>query len=1060
MGTSNHLLPRELFHAAAALLLAVGATGFVVAQDGAVVPVETGSDPVIPTSYSGSGSFFNRQLGTAFRINYHTESYGTNEGIVSLGAMKVFNHDNAVTFLDGQGTMSDEFGGGFNAGIGYRWMHDSYFYLDPQRISGASFWTDGQSTQADNFFTQLGVTLESLGDRWDFRGSGYFPLDRTLRSDTTVTAMGVPAFLENNLVSDSIRYTVDTALTVVDGEIARRISNLEAWAFVGGYHMEGGSVDTEGYRAGCRGYALPDLAVSLQVTDDEIYHTNVVFGITWFVGRTNRSNAPGGTLVDRFREPVMRNNFIATTQRVISGAGGEALTAASTGDVLEFVHVDSSASAGGDGTIENPVNSLADAETIGAADGIIFVHSGSTLAGQITLKDGQQFLGEGGSIVRSVDTTQLGAVNLPESSVGASAGTVPIINGVGDVFTLADNNAINNFTVNGGTRAVWASAVAAPRLGNLTINNPTGDAIVFTDVTGTPIVENTVTINSNTTGAGMVIDGGDASFNPNANIINSAGRAIIVRNRTGGTITYGGDITGTGAGILFEDNSGGTIEFSAASDVNLDVTGTNNGLTMENNTGATITFNDLAITSTNGDGVNVLGGGTLNILDTNSTSTIANSGTGTAVRVVGDANASATGDAVVAISADIANSGTGRSIDVRQMTAGSVTINSTVSDTGTGVNVQDNTGGAVLFANTLTLNTGTSAAVTLANNTGATIDFNGLDIDTTSGTGFLASGGGTLSATGTNTIQTTTGTGLSLDGMTIAAAGVGFGTVSVNGAANGVVLNGLTGGQVTVGSGSSPGDGGSLTTTGDAIRVTNTANANILNVTVANAGGNGVTVSHTDANVFDLEIDGLTVTAATGVGVAATANGSGVFNLLLDGSTIGGVGQEGVLFSTGASSTRVNLTMTSNSIVAGDNVALKTDLALGSGDVRFLLQGNTITNDSAANATADLSVASGLTLNATISSQNLFTNNNAASNAFAIDVNHASGTINLDLRNNTGASGGGVQFLVTETTGDFNIVDVTNTINDLNNIGTVDIGANVIGDFDNFIAPVLTPSAP
>ena len=461
----KHLLQKHLFRAAVCvgwaigLTCAMGLSGMSCAQDGAAIPSTAGLDPVVPASYSGGGAFFNSGLGTAFRINYHSQGYGTQQGILSLGGMKIIDHGGATTFFDVQGTLSDEFGGGFNAGGGYRWMQSSSFTPDPMRITGFNFFTDGQSTSADNFFTQFGVGWESLGDLWDFRANGYFPLERTQLGASTVTGTGL-FFLGDALVGDTIDTTVDTALTVVDGELARRIADLEAWACVGGYHLDGGSIDTGGIRAGMRGYATPDLAVSLQITDDNVYNTNVMFGVTWFVGRTNKSNMPCGTLADRFREPVLRNDFIATTQRIVSGVGGDAMTSQSTGAALEFIHVDDSAAAGGDGTIESPVSSLAAAEALGAENSIVFVHSGSSLSGGITLLDGQQMLGEGtdaGGVVavnHFVDTVQRGTVQLPESSIGASSGPMPTIAGVGDVFTLADNNSVNNFTINGGTRAV------------------------------------------------------------------------------------------------------------------------------------------------------------------------------------------------------------------------------------------------------------------------------------------------------------------------------------------------------------------------------------------------------------------------------------------------------------------------------------------------------------------------------------------------------------------------------------------------------------------------------
>ena len=354
MRKSTCLLPKVLFHLATGLCL-VGMHGGIAAAQGEVLP-----------SSSGSGGFFSRELGTALRFNYHTNGYGVQEDVVSLGAMKVFNMQGATAFLDGQGTLSDDFGGGFNLGVGYRQLTTLGMEYDPERILGVGFWTDGQSTAADNFFTQLGFSLESLGDSYDVRLNGYFPLEGTKTGDAVLSDVN-SAFSGNNLFSATERFTIDSAHNVVDGEIAKRIGNLEAWGFAGAYQLGGNGGDATGYRLGVRGYAVPDFAVSMEVTEDDVYGGNLMVGATWFIGRTHKGNAPCGTLLDRFREPVIRNNFIATTQRRESRASGDALMIDGSTDLVSIVHVDSSADAGGDGTFENPYMTLAEASGAGSA---------------------------------------------------------------------------------------------------------------------------------------------------------------------------------------------------------------------------------------------------------------------------------------------------------------------------------------------------------------------------------------------------------------------------------------------------------------------------------------------------------------------------------------------------------------------------------------------------------------------------------------------------------------------------------------------------------------------
>ena len=55
-------------------------------------------------------------------------------------------------------------------------------------MDGVSIWADGTHTDAGNFFPQIGLSYESLGEMWDLRANGYIPVGeadtgRRFRSD-------------------------------------------------------------------------------------------------------------------------------------------------------------------------------------------------------------------------------------------------------------------------------------------------------------------------------------------------------------------------------------------------------------------------------------------------------------------------------------------------------------------------------------------------------------------------------------------------------------------------------------------------------------------------------------------------------------------------------------------------------------------------------------------------------------------------------------------------------------------------------------------------------------
>ncbi len=903
MRTQLCLLPKVHFLVAFAIA-ALGLALFVGQPPAAIAQDDGG---VVPAGYQ-SGSFYNKNLGTALRFNYHTQGYGTQDDVFSIGAMKVFDLDDATVYFDGQGTLSDDFGGGFNLGVGYRVLTNSshpLMQIDPERIIGLGFWTDGQSTASDNFFTQLGFSFESLGESFDTRLNGYFPVARNKSSDVVLTGTGVPFFLGNNIFGSTEAFTVDTAHTVVDSEFAKRINDLEAWAFFGTYHVGGGGLDTTGYRAGVRGYAVPDLALSLQVTDDDTYDTNVMFGVTWFMGRTNKCNGPCGTIRDRFREPVQRNDFIAMTSRRETSASGNALTDAVSNDAIRVVHIDSNAGAGGDGSFENPFDQISDIDASNAANSlvgdILLVHSTSAFVGangQATLQANQRLLGEGidadgNQIPHIVATNELGNINMPETAIGSLALARPTIDGTGfDVLTMADGSSVNNFTINGANTAITASGISAPTgsmLANLRIDGGTNalvNGVRFENTTGSVVIENTVEI-LGATGIGVEINGGSDGLSIAAAINDSTGRSLSIHNRTGGTVDFTGTIDDDAnvagnfsRGVLIDTNVNSVINLTNALDIRVDdgetgiaitantstdaatparinasgavdvtATGSGRGIAISGSDDtANITFTDLDATAVNGTTVSTAGAGTMAFSSANDTRTIANTGTGIAFQNDGTA-----ASAIVTVSSNVENTGGGSAVSIlNRAEDNTIQFFGTVEATGAaGVFAQNNTDGTILFTNTLTLNTAGNNAVELINNTGATMSFSDLDIDTTDGSGFVATGGGTLlitSANNTNDINVTgAGVGVNLMGMTIDPGNVLFDKVGVgSGAGVGINLQNLDGtGQVAIGGGTNAGDGGSLTTTaGTAINVSNATNVALTNLTVSNAGvAQGVNVT-------------------------------------------------------------------------------------------------------------------------------------------------------------------------------------------------------------------------
>jgi large repetitive protein len=255
---------------------------------------------------------------------------------------------------------------------------------------------------------------------------------------------------------------------------------------------------------------------------------------------------------------------------------------------------------------------------------------------------------------------------------------------------------------------------------------------------------------------------------------------------------------------------------------------------------------------------------------------------------------------------DAIGDGTGTtSVSIVNRTGGTVTLSGNIvdsNDTGGGIGISGNANTTINFTGTSkALDTGTGDGVSITSNTGSTVNFTngGLTVHTTSGTGFQDTVSGTVSVTGSgNTITTTTGTGLDLSHVTIGGTGVTFNSVSTNGAANGIVVDTVTGGAINVNGGTIAGatsNGVNINAAQDnisiAASVASTAVGHSVQVTNSGAsGGNtialsgaitdpglGVNLDNNDQNggVATVNISGgLNIDSTTHTGFNATNGGT------------------------------------------------------------------------------------------------------------------------------------------------------------------------------------------
>jgi len=529
-----------------ALLRAGVLTGPAVGRDVSLIPIE-----LMPYAFAGKGMFFGDIRG--FRAN------------------------------------SDQWGA--NLGGGFRYHSEQ---LD--RIFGANVYYDYDNTSGA-LFRQVGFGLETLGALWDMRANAYFPTGVTEQLLAVNFVTGSERFAGHQILFDQ-RRTIGNALTGVDMEAATplpgRVMQRHDVRVAGGwYHYQGQELNGfAGWKTRIQGNLLPSIQLQLEVTNDKIFNTNVVFGATWTYGGFRQPETERRTQFNRMTEPVRRNYNVIVAKTSVLDAGQVAFNP-NTGAAYFVEHVASYAPIpGANGTVENPWRTVSQAQTdpafapsIAAAGGdIIFVHADSVYdaatlpvgSNAVTLTPSIRILGEGNNLAGNevehrINVANLGQIPLPRATAfvnrpiftGAAANGVTLISGSAAVPSEFSGFQIGTSVGNG----IFGNGVSNVLVTQTDVNFAGGDGVLLTNPTGSVIFRGTRV--NNPTGSAFHVSGGtggvtfadDSISGAQGLIDNSGGRALLVENTLVGSFVNltGSTITDTaGQGILI-DNANGTV---------------------------------------------------------------------------------------------------------------------------------------------------------------------------------------------------------------------------------------------------------------------------------------------------------------------------------------------------------------------------------------------------------------------------------------------------------------------------------------------------------------------
>ncbi|HET6423412.1 MAG TPA: inverse autotransporter beta domain-containing protein [Planctomycetaceae bacterium] len=560
-------------------------------------------------------------LGALWRVGYLTgPALGRQDGIAPVEVMPYFFLEDGMFFGDARGFRSDRDGWGANVGLGYR-----HYVRQWDRIFGANAYYDYDNTSG-TLFRQFGFGLETLGSQWDSRLNAYFPVSNEQALLSRRFLQSSIRFAGNQILYDQI-LTFGTQMRGLDHEVGvplpgRFSVNHDVRMVAGWYHFDGPRVpNTTGWKGRLQGELTPNVAMALEVTNDAVFDTNVVFSVALQYGGFREDTNRPKTQFSRMTTPVQRQYTAVVSRTDVLETGIVARKPDGTPYLVEHVANNPADPNLGPylGTAENPFLTIAQAQANFFTDppfevpvspyagDIIFVHTNSQYTNtNIVLEPNVRVLGEADGVVHQINLPPFGLVNLPRVNDNPSPAVAelrPLFeNIVGDGVVLASGAEFSGFRI---------GDAADPTSG------PTGNGIVGDSINNTLVR----LVDINYAGAdGVLLTNVNTVAFDQTHIFNAAGIGLHV---VGGSpnITFEGDGDATTADIEYnlatpggnavqiDSTLGGLVDLFAATPSVIDYD--NAGGIFVNNARGSASFGDVRISNTTlgVDGIQILASG-------------------------------------------------------------------------------------------------------------------------------------------------------------------------------------------------------------------------------------------------------------------------------------------------------------------------------------------------------------------------------------------------------------------------------------------------------------------
>lgn len=356
----------------------------------------------------------------------------------------------------------------FNLSLGALWRQ-----MGETAAYGIYLGADSKKSHTENQHKQAVLGVERLGALWDLRTVLYVPIDSEFKlnqkaaRDELKTEFAKHQLQQRVIGYQPASYVLEESLPTAVFEVGRLIpssTRLEMRGYLGAYMAKSAVMGTAaGGSVRLEAAPTDNLRVNFSAQNDKIFDVRLSLDVAWAFGRravNNGIRSPEARAADFFERSaaIFDTGIVPEDKRMVLLAGSSEIGKITTLDKIDSIaHIDNSKAAGGDGSFENPYNSIESCQASTAAYNcnsakIIYVHHGASrilkdkqvaadqnaakpYIGNFKLKDEQQLIGDGSQrgnfakVSSGIEPVILSATDATGSSIIA-AGNDSKISGV------------------------------------------------------------------------------------------------------------------------------------------------------------------------------------------------------------------------------------------------------------------------------------------------------------------------------------------------------------------------------------------------------------------------------------------------------------------------------------------------------------------------------------------------------------------------------------------------------------------------------------------------------